>query len=73
LDLNERYGGRLEKSVQRGDSYFILFIRYYLNNQIEDEIGRACNICGEIYLYKILVRKHDEKRRFLKEGMAQCG
>jgi hypothetical protein len=41
----------------------VLFTKYYYDNQIEDEMGRACSTYGEMRnAYKILVGKPYGKR-----------
>jgi hypothetical protein len=39
-----KLAGRLDKTVQREASLFVLLTKYYKDDQLEDEMGGACSM-----------------------------
>jgi hypothetical protein len=54
----------VEKTTQRGGSFFVLFAKYNQNYQIEEDgMGGACSANGEKRnVYRFLVGKPEGKR-----------
>jgi hypothetical protein len=51
----------------------VLFTKYYYNNHIKEEMGRAWSMdeVDVIYICKILARKTEGKRQFQQPGIGK--